>query len=50
MAVSKWSLGSSFGGLRESTCKGNWPLEAYAKRMGVCVFMCVCVGVWQAFH
>ena len=45
MAASKWSLGALFGGLREATCKGNWPLEAYAKRMGVCVFMGVCVGV-----
>ena len=47
MAARKRSLGASFGGLREATCKGNRPLEAYAKRMGVCVcvFMCVCVCV-----
>ena len=44
MAASKKHLGDSFGGLREATCKGNWPFEAYAKRMGVCVFMRV--GVW----
>ena len=41
MDESKQSLGPFFGGLREATFKGNWPLEAYAKRMGVCV--CVCV-------
>ena len=45
MAERKWSLGASFGGLREATCKRNNPLEAYAKRMGVCVFVCVCVCV-----
>ena len=44
----KRSLGSSFGGIREATCKGNRPLETYAKRIGcvcVCVYlyMCVCV-------
>ena len=42
MAARKQHLGASFGGLIKATCKGNWPLEAYAKRMGVCVFMCVC--------
>ena len=41
MAARKWSLGACYGGLREATCKGNWPLEAYAKRMGVCVWVCV---------
>ena len=45
MAASNQSLGASLGGLREATCKGNWLLEAYAKRMGVSVFMGVCVGV-----
>ena len=45
MDASKRSLGCSFGGLIEATCKGNWPLEASTKRM-VCVhFMCVCVCV-----
>ena len=46
MAARKWSLGDSFGGLREATCKGNRPLEAYAKRIGcvcVCVYVCICV-------
>ena len=36
MAARKWSLEAFFGGLREATCKGNMPLEAYAKRMRVC--------------
>ena len=44
MAARKQSLGASFGGLIEATCKGNWPLEASSKIMGVCVFyVCVCV-------
>ena len=45
MAAGKPSLGACFGGLREATCKGNRTLEAYAKRMGVCVCLCVCVCV-----
>ena len=46
MAASKRSLGACFGGIREATCKGNRPLEAYAKRIGcVCVYTCVCVCV-----
>ena len=42
MDESKRSLGALFGGLREDTCKGNRPFEAYAKRIG-CVCVCVCV-------
>ena len=34
MAARKRSLGASFGGLREATCKGNWPLKAYANQEG----------------
>ena len=53
MAASKRSLGACFGGIREATCKGNRPLEAYAKRIGcVCVYVCVCGRGerFQAFH
>ena len=50
MAASKWSLGACFGGIREATCKGNRPLEAYAKRIGcVCVYVCVCVEEVRGF-
>ena len=48
MTASKLRLGASFGDLRQATCKGNWPLEAYAKRMGVRVCLCVCVCVCVA--
>ena len=44
MAASKRSLGACFGGIREATCKGNRPLEAYAKRIG-----CVCVEEVRGF-
>ena len=37
MVGGKRSLRASFGGLREATCKGIWPLEASTKRLGVCV-------------
>ena len=44
MAARKWSFGALFGGLGKATCKGNWPLEASTKRMGVCVCVCECVA------
>ena len=47
MVARKKSLGASFGGLREATCKGNWPLEAYAKKMGVCVCGKLSIKTWR---
>ena len=47
MAASKQSLGASFGGLGEAFCKGNWPLKAYAKRLGVCVCGKLFIKAWR---
>ena len=47
MAARKCSLGACYGGLKEANCKGNWPLEAYAKRMGVCVCGKLSIKAWR---